>query len=144
MANLEKQNKFVALRAEGKSFTEISKAISVSKPTLIKWSKELKDKIDEIASELEDSFRTEQRLKRTLRARLLAEELDNAYKALSMTDYEKLSKKELIGIIEKLEDKLDKITKSDVTEDDAYDIVVRRLTVEKKKTKVYDSDLPEE
>ena len=110
MAKIEKQNKFVELRAEGMSFAEISKAINVSKPTLIKWSKELKEKIEEIASDLEDAFRTEQRLKRTLRARLLANELDEAYKALSKTNYEKMSKKDLISIIEKLEEKLNSIT----------------------------------
>ena len=47
-ANIEKQQKFIELRAEGLSFDEIAKRVNISKPTLIKWSKELKDKIVQI------------------------------------------------------------------------------------------------
>jgi predicted RND superfamily exporter protein len=109
-ANIEKQQKFMVLRAEGKSFDAIAKRISVSKPTLLKWSKELKDKIEEIANTVQEQFIVEQKIKRTLRAQKISEELDDAYAALSKTDYTNMTKKDLIKIIDTLEQKLEKIT----------------------------------
>jgi len=105
-ANIEKQQKFMVLRAEGKSFDAIVKRISVSKPTLLKWSKEFKKQIEELANAFEEQFLLEQKIKRTLRAQNISDELDEAYSALSKTDYENISKKELINVIEKLESKL--------------------------------------
>ncbi len=34
-ASIDKQNKFIELRAEGKSFDEIARRINISKPTLL-------------------------------------------------------------------------------------------------------------
>lgn len=67
-ANIEKQQKFIELRAEGLSFDEIAKKVNISKPTLIKWSKELKDKIDEVTQIIEEQFLAEQRIKNIARA----------------------------------------------------------------------------
>lgn len=108
--NIDKQQKFMVLRAEGKSFDAIAKRISVSKPTLLKWSKELKDQIEEIANTIQEQFIVEQKIKRTLRAQKISAELDEAYDALSKTDYTNMTKKDLIKIIDTLEQKLEKIT----------------------------------
>ena len=108
-ANIDKQQKFIELRAEGKSFDEIAKRVQISKPTLIKWSKEFKGQIAEVSRIIEEQFIIEQKVKRTLRAQLLSDELEKAYAALKNTDYKDMSKKELIGTIEKLENKLNKI-----------------------------------
>ena len=56
------------------------------------------------------SFIVEQKIKRTLRAQKISEELDDAYAALSKTDYTNMTKKDLIKIIDTLEQKLEKIT----------------------------------
>lgn len=108
--NIDKQQKFMVLRAEGKSYDAIAKRISVSKPTLLKWSKELKDQIEEIANTIQEQFIVEQKIKRTLRAQKISAELDEAYDALSKTDYTNMTKKDLIKIIDTLEQKLEKIT----------------------------------
>jgi len=42
----DKKNRFIELRGKGMSFDKISKEIGVSKPTLIKFNKELADKIE--------------------------------------------------------------------------------------------------
>jgi intein-encoded DNA endonuclease-like protein len=105
-ANLEKQQKFIELRAEGLSFDEIAKKVAISKPTLIKWSKELKDKIEEVSKIVEEQFFAEQRIKNIARAQKISDELDRAYSALSSTNYEDMKKKDLINIIKILEDKL--------------------------------------
>ena len=107
---LDKQQKFMVLRAEGKSFDEIAKRINVSKPTLIKWSKEFKEKVAELTKIYEEQFIAEQKIKRTLRAQIVSNELDAAYDELRKTDYKNLSKKDLISMIEKLELKLEKVT----------------------------------
>jgi len=109
-ANIEKQQKFMTLRAEGKSFDIIANKINVSKPTLIKWSKDFKNQIVELSKTIEEQFLIEQKIKRTMRAKKVSDELDEAYAALSKTDYKNMSKKDLIITIEKLEQKLDRVT----------------------------------
>ena len=109
-AKLDKQQKFIALRAEGKSFDAIAKRISVSKPTLLKWSKEFKEQVAELTKIYEEQFIAEEKIKRINRAKKISDELDEAYSVLSKTDYKNTSKKDLINLIDKLEQKLEKIT----------------------------------
>ena len=41
MKNANEKERFVELRAEGRSYADIAAALKVSKPTLIAWGKEL-------------------------------------------------------------------------------------------------------
>lgn len=41
----ELQERFIELRAEGRSYAEITAAVNVSKPTLIAWGKELQKEV---------------------------------------------------------------------------------------------------
>lgn len=130
-ANIEKQQKFIELRAEGLSFDEIARKVNISKPTLIKWSKEFKDKIEEVTQIIEDQFLAEQRIKNIARAQKISDELDRAYTALSSTDYDNMKKKDLINIIKILEEKLNlKIHGNKEQQEDRYDIQVRRSIIE--------------
>ena len=132
-ANLEKQQKFIELRAEGLSFDEIARKVNISKPTLIKWSKELKDKIEEVTQIIEEQFLAEQRIKNIARAQKISDELDKAYAALSSTNYEKMNKKDLINVIKILEDKLNlktQVNKGD--EEIKYSVEVVRSTIDSK------------
>ncbi len=132
-ANIEKQQKFIELRAEGLSFDEIAKKVNISKPTLIKWSKDLKDKIDEVTQIIEEQFLAEQRIKNIARAQKISEELDRAYNALSNTDYENMKKKDLINIIKVLEEKLNlKMQGNKGDEGTKYVVEVVRGTIEPK------------
>jgi len=126
-ATIDKQQLFIELRAEGRSFDEIAKRMNISKPTLIKWGKEYKDKIEEVSKVKGEQFIIEQKIKRTLRAQKLSEELDKAYEALKKTDYKNMSKKDLINIIEKIENKLSKLvgTNDDDEDDDTYKVIVQ-------------------
>jgi hypothetical protein len=126
-ATIDKQQLFIELRAEGRSFDEIAKRMNISKPTLIKWGKEFKDKIEEVSKVIGEQFIIEQKIKRTLRAQKLSEELDKAYEALKKTDYKNMSKKDLINIIEKIENKLSKLvgTNDDDEDDDTYKVIVQ-------------------
>lgn len=118
---MQKQ-KFISLRAEGISFDEIAKRINISKPTLIKWSKEFEDEIRQIRKSVDDMFIFEEKIKRKNRAKRLRNELEKAYKALEKTNYDKLSKKEIIQIVDKLESKFAELSKIDELRDEDDDI----------------------
>jgi len=45
--NIEKQARFIELRARGMSFQKIAEEMGVSKPTLIKWNGELLEQVKE-------------------------------------------------------------------------------------------------
>lgn len=47
MKSLELKQQFIGLRARDDSFAEIAKKLNVSKPTLIKWSRELSDELSQ-------------------------------------------------------------------------------------------------
>lgn len=129
--NIEKQQKFIELRAEGLSFDEIAKKVNISKPTLIKWSKELKNKIEEVTQIIEEQFLAEQRIKNIARAQKISNELDRAYTALSNTDYDNMKKKDLINIIKILEEKLNlKMQGNKEQGGEKYDIQIRRTTID--------------
>lgn len=123
-ASKAKKQEFISLRAEGTSFDEISGRIKISKPTLIKWSKEFEEEIWEIQKTMDEKFIKEEKLKRKIRAKYLRNELEKAYKALEKTNYDKLSKKEIIQIIDKLESKFSEISKIDEPADEDEDIQV--------------------
>jgi len=45
MKNAQDKERFIELRAEGRSYTDIAAALNVSKPTLITWGKEFQKEI---------------------------------------------------------------------------------------------------
>ncbi len=47
MKSLELKQQFIELRAKDESFAAIAKKLNVSKPTLIKWSRELSDELSQ-------------------------------------------------------------------------------------------------
>ena len=47
MKSLELKQQFIELRAKDESFAAIAKKLNVSKPTLIKWSRELSDQLSQ-------------------------------------------------------------------------------------------------
>lgn len=47
MKGIGAKHKFIELRAQGQSYDSISKELGISKPTLLRWGKELSPKIDD-------------------------------------------------------------------------------------------------
>lgn len=123
-ATKAKKQEFISLRAEGISFDEISDRINISKPTLIKWSKEFEEDIWEIQKSMDKKFIKEEKLKRKIRAKYLRNELEKAYEALEKTNYDKLSKKEIIQIIDKLESNFSEISRIDEITDEDEEIKI--------------------
>ena len=103
---IEFQDKFIELRVQGKSFDYIAEKMNISKPTLIKWNKELQKIIDEAIFEVRLQMKIELKIRRMKNAKTLINEIDKAYDALSKLNWNKQNAKDLLVIIEKLEERL--------------------------------------
>ena len=59
MKNAKDKERFIELRAEGRSYADIAAALNVSKPTLIAWGKELQKEVGNARTlRLDDTLRT--------------------------------------------------------------------------------------
>lgn len=89
MSDEIKTQKFIELRATGLSLAKISKEIDVSKPTLIKWSKEFQKEIHNLTSiHLEDfkSHLAADRHSRIQRLLELSSRIDEELRSKSLSD----------------------------------------------------------
>jgi transposase len=107
MESTKTKQKFIQLRAENLSFEKIAKKLGVSKQTLINWSREFKEEIDnlktvEIEALLEQyNLHKEGRLKaQALIYTKLKEEVENR-------DFSTLTTDKLINLLFKYERQLD-------------------------------------
>ena len=72
-----KQAQFIELRAAGKSYNNIADQLKVSKSTLIKWSREFTNEINNAKALQIESIREEFMLTRQHRIQFLGSELNN-------------------------------------------------------------------
>ncbi|HBP00919.1 MAG TPA: hypothetical protein DD454_01755 [Candidatus Moranbacteria bacterium] len=86
MSNLSKQEKFIELRAKGMSFALISNTLKVSKPTLIKWSKELELDIQNMRAIEQEALREKYFITKEKRIEMLGESLDKVKQELAKRD----------------------------------------------------------
>lgn len=98
MKTLETKTQFIELRAQGYSFEKISKKIGVSKQTLINWSKEFQEQINNLQNIHIDSLQEEYRISRHKRLELLGVFLDKVRTELEKRDMSKVSTKDLSKI----------------------------------------------
>ena len=96
-------DKFIQLRAEGKSFDKIVKIINVSKPTLLAWERKYQTSIDDLKAIRYESILEKQKVTQEERITRLAKELSHAWEVFEKKDYENLSKRELLLMIMRLE-----------------------------------------
>ena len=82
----KKQSKFVELRAAGQSYNKIANELSVSKSTLIKWSKEFSNDIKNEKALAMESIREEYLLGREHRLRVLGTQLNQITKEILKRD----------------------------------------------------------
>ena len=76
MKDANKKQEFVELRAKGLSFAKISEQISVSKPTLIEWSKELELEVSNLKAIEMDALYEQHRLHKEARIKRLSQQLN--------------------------------------------------------------------
>ena len=103
--NIDDKQKFIELRAEGLSYDKISKEISVSKPTLMKWDKEFSREIDELKYILFEALREKYLMNKKARIMNYGELLEKAKEELINRDFKEVSDDKLISIIIELEKK---------------------------------------
>ncbi len=103
--NIEDKQKFIELRAEGLSFDKISKQISVSKPTLMKWDKEFSREIDELKYIMYEALREKYLMNKKAKMINYGELLEKARNELINRDFKEVSVEKLFSIINQLEKK---------------------------------------
>ncbi len=92
----EKKVEFINLRAEGKSYRDIAKALNINKNTAMKWDKELNDKITELKQEQLDELYNSYAMTKEARIKRLGDTLENINKALEGADLKELPPEKLL------------------------------------------------
>jgi transposase len=99
---------FIELRAAGQSYNKISEQLNVSKPTLIKWSKEYRNEIENAKALEIETIREEYFLNRQHRTRVLGSHLNRITEELLKRDLEEVPTWRLFEIERKLTTELKK------------------------------------
>lgn len=108
MKDTQTKNRFIELRAQGVSYEKISKEINVSKQTLIDWSKKLQLEILNLRAIQLEVLQEKYFLTKEKKIEFIGNIL-NALKAeADKRDLTKLSDRELLELILKFSEKLDK------------------------------------
>lgn len=107
MVSNEVKEKFVELRAKGLSFAKIADELSVSKPTLINWSQELKDDISNMETIQRDSFYEKYRIDKLKRVEVFSEELEKVWVEFRKRDLSGVPTDKLFLLLTKLQQTLD-------------------------------------
>ena len=76
MKDTDKKQEFIELRAKGISFAKISEQISVSKPTLIEWSKELELEVSNLKAIEMEALYEQHQLNKEARIKRLSQQLN--------------------------------------------------------------------
>ena len=86
MKDQESQSRFIFMRSQGKTFAHIAEQLSVSRGTLVNWSRKFRFEIQNLrAVELED-LQAKLLSTREIRARALSEELQRVEQELKKRD----------------------------------------------------------
>jgi len=100
------KNRFIELRGNGLSFDKIVKDIGVSKGTLLKWDKELKQEISEVRFIELESMIQKYGVLRTERVKSYGEMLEKYRKELTQRDLSDVSTNKLLDMALIVEDRL--------------------------------------
>jgi len=100
------KNRFIELRGNGLSFDKIVEEIGVSKGTLLKWEKELKQEISEVRFIELEAMIQKYGVLRTERVKSYGEMLEKYRKELSIRDLSDVSTNKLLDMALIVEDRL--------------------------------------
>jgi hypothetical protein len=104
MKTLEDKQNFVELRARGYSYDMISEKLSISRPTLFAWSKEVENRRairglrKEIVSEIQEQYD----ISKQVRVHIFFDFLENARNEMSKRDLSKVPTDKLMSSIVKV------------------------------------------
>ncbi len=87
MKDNETKEQFIVMRAQGLSYQKISERLNTSKPTLLKWSAEMAERIDEAKILAVDAVLEEYGISRVSKVRQLATILKKIEDELATRDF---------------------------------------------------------
>jgi hypothetical protein len=102
MTDIEKQQRFVFLRAEGWSFARIAEELQVSKPTLINWSRKFQFDIQNQRAIIVETLQEKWLATRDVRVNALGEQLRKVETELARRDISKLPTGRLFALADSL------------------------------------------
>jgi len=108
----EKQQRFIILRADGKSFDAIAKDLKVSKSQLIQWSKLLENEIKELQFDNLIKIKEAYSNSKTKRYEALLKQLDFIESGILEADLTKATIKDLFTIKNDIINQIDRFEKS--------------------------------
>lgn len=116
MKESEAKNLFVELRAAGKSFDKISDELKVSKPTLIKWSKEFQHQISNLKAVELEALREKYLMSKEHEVKLFRGFIDKIQIEMEKKDFSNYSFEELLAMFNTFKGRLHSEMKIQLTE----------------------------
>lgn len=101
------RNRFIEMCGKGISMSEISRKLNISLPTLDKWKEETKYEVFEFQRILKIEEEIESNRMITERVKILNNELERAYKSLEKRKLNNFKIKNLLYLLDKLENEFD-------------------------------------
>lgn len=105
----DKQQDFIELRAKGNSFDTIAKQLEVSKGTLINWSRDLEDEIQNYSALELDTLKEKYLISKKHQIQFYGEQLSTVRKELSNRDLSDVKTEKLIEVEVKLLEAINKL-----------------------------------
>jgi transposase len=106
MKTAEKKEKFIFLRAEGLSYSKITKEIHISKATCSRWEKELKNEIKKAKEERLEGLFSLYRIGREAHIEKLGEMVKRIDEAIAQKDLDEIPAEKLLRLKLEYEDRL--------------------------------------
>ncbi len=108
MKDNETRDRFVELRAQGKSFASIAEELNVSKPTLIEWSKDLQVEIANLRAVNVEALHERYRLTKERQLQALSHQLEIVEAEIEKRGLTDVPTDKLYSILFKLSEELQK------------------------------------
>jgi predicted negative regulator of RcsB-dependent stress response len=114
MKTIEEKQRFIELRAQGFSFDRIAEELNISKPTLLSWSGELFEQVQEAVFHEQENLLNQYKVFRRARfevySRLLHEALQELNRRAEENKLERLQTETLLRLALTLEQRLEQDT----------------------------------
>lgn len=113
ISKTDKKEKFIELRAKEYSFDYIAKELNVSKVTLINWSKELVEDVNNLRETNREGFREKYKIGRRHRIEALSNQLAKLRQELLNRDLSEIPTNQLLNMYLKVEARIAEIDSGD-------------------------------
>lgn len=117
---VEEKQKFIELRAKGKSFDVISQELNISKPTLIKWSGELYEEVQEAhyfeLENLVEQYKVGRKARFESYCIILKKAIEELQDRAEEEIFRELPTEKLLNLVEKVEARVEEETQRELIE----------------------------